>query len=400
MPPPDTVLAGLTAITNDWRLLATAWHVVFGVLFAGIAAGWRPSNRFVARLLVAPLLSVSLAAWAFGNPFNGSVFGLAAVVLAATTFRLPDAPVRFAPRAWAAAGAALIAFGWAYPHFLETGSWTAYLYAAPFGLLPCPTLSLVIGATVLFRNFGSGFWSVTLIAAGLFYGVVGVFRLGVALDWGLLFGSALLAAAGVREHSGWRSVRADRRERTRPLPGDELIPAPLGSLTHAITIERPPRSVWPWLVQMGAGSRAGWYSYDVFDNGRRPSATRVVPELQRIEVGDVFPALPGVTEGFVVLAFEPDRSLILGWPGPGGSPLVTWAIVLEEHEGGATRLVVRARGAEGYRFRGLPQWLSLPAVRLAHFVMQRRQLLGIARRVEAWNEAGGSERQAGDSSRD
>ena len=30
--------------------------------------------------------------------------------------------------------------------------------------------------------------------------------------------------------------------------------------------------VWPWLVQMGAGSRAGWYSYDFLDNGRRPSA--------------------------------------------------------------------------------------------------------------------------------
>ena len=31
---------------------------------------------------------------------------------------------------------------------------------------------------------------------------------------------------------------------------------------------------------MGAGSRAGWYSYDLLDNGRRPSATRLVPELQ------------------------------------------------------------------------------------------------------------------------
>ena len=62
-----------------------------------------------------------------------------------------------------------------------------------------------------------------------------------------------------------RSVRASRGERTRPLPGDELIPEPFASLTHAITIRRPRRDVWPWLVQMGAGTRAGWYSYDFID---------------------------------------------------------------------------------------------------------------------------------------
>jgi hypothetical protein len=98
-----------------------------------------------------------------------------------------------------------------------------------------------------------------------------------------------------------RSVRATRRERTRPLPGDELIPIPVGSLTHAITIDRPAREVWPWLAQMGAGSRAGWYSYDFLDNGRRPSATRIVSDLQSIAVGALFPAVPGATDGFHVL---------------------------------------------------------------------------------------------------
>ena len=77
-----------------------------------------------------------------------------------------------------------------------------------------------------------------------------------------------------------RSVRATHLERTRVLPGDELIPEPIGTLTHAITIRRPAREVWPWLAQMGAGNRAGWYSYDIIDNGRRRSAARIVEELQ------------------------------------------------------------------------------------------------------------------------
>ena len=183
-------------------------------------------------------------------------------------------------------------------------------------------------------------------------------------------------------HLTVRRVRANESERTRRLPGDDLIPAATGTLTHAITIAAAPRAVWPWLVQMGAGSRSGWYSYDVLDNGRQPSATRVVTELQHIAVGTVFPALPGVTEGFILLAFEPQRSLILGWPNADGSPMVTWAFVLEPGPGETTRLIVRARGSQDYRFHGLPAWLSKPASRLVHFIMQRKQLLGIAQRVE------------------
>lgn len=105
--------------------------------------------------------------------------------------------------------------------------------------------------------------------------------------------------------------------------------------------------------------------------------------LQHVAIGVVFPALPGVTEGFTVLALEPSRALILGWPSPDGKPLVTWAFVLEDRVGGSTRLIVRARGGQGYSFRGFPPWMSRPIVRVVHFVMQRKQLLGIARRVES-----------------
>jgi hypothetical protein len=158
----------------------------------------------------------------------------------------------------------------------------------------------------------------------------------------------------------------------------------MGSLTHAITIRRSPHDVWRWLVQMGAG-RAGWYSYDFIDNGRRPSARRICPELQHAEEGDVFPALPGVTDGFTVLRVDPERSLILGWVSPReGRPITTWAFVLEEPEPGSTRLIVRARARAGYRPPfGLPRWTVNNLVAWGHAIMQRKQLLGIARRTEA-----------------
>lgn len=182
---------------------------------------------------------------------------------------------------------------------------------------------------------------------------------------------------------GWRSVRATRAERTRAMAGDHAIAEPLATLTHGITIRGPASSVWPWLAQMGAGHRAGWYSYDFLDNGRRPSATRIRPELQDVSLGTVFPALPAVSEGFVVHALVPGRALVLSWPTPDGAPMVTWAFELRPRPGCETRLLVRVRGRRDYRFRGLPTWLSAPVVRLVQFVMERRQLLNIAQRVES-----------------
>ena len=179
-----------------------------------------------------------------------------------------------------------------------------------------------------------------------------------------------------------RSVKPAPDETTRSLPGDELIDRPIGCLTHAVTIHGSARDVWPWLAQMGAGTRAGWYSYDFLDNGRRPSASRILPELQSLSVGMLFPALPGVTEGFTVLSFEPDRSLLLGWQSPTKSLLVTWAFVLEEKPQ-MTRLIVRARGGSDYSFHRLPRWVSRHVIRVVHFVMQRKQLIEIAKRVEA-----------------
>jgi len=178
-------------------------------------------------------------------------------------------------------------------------------------------------------------------------------------------------------------VRATPGEEASTLPGDDLIPQPIGSVNHAITIHRSANDVWPWLAQMGAG-RAGWYTYDFIDNGGQRSAERILPEYQNIGVGSVLPALPRVSDVFLVARCEPERSLVLSWRLPSGKYQTTWAFVLEQPQPDQTRLIVRGRVAPGYRPYGLPQWVALPTARLAHFIMQRKQLLEIARRVEMY----------------
>jgi hypothetical protein len=194
-------------------------------------------------------------------------------------------------------------------------------------------------------------------------------------------GAVLLAFASYAD----QQVRATTAERSKPLPGDDLISDPIGAVNHAITIRRPPHDVWPWLAQMGSG-RAGWYSYDFIDNGGHRSAERILPEFQHVAVGIVFPALPGAKDVFVVAQSEPERSLVLTWRLPDGRFQTTWAFVLEQPQPDQTRLIVRGRVASGYRPYGLPQWFALLMGRPAHFIMQRKQLLSIRYPAETYGQ--------------
>lgn len=190
----------------------------------------------------------------------------------------------------------------------------------------------------------------------------------------------LVAATG---NVAWylsRQVAATGEEVSAALPGDEFVERPIGIVNHAITIHGTPRDVWPWLIQMGAG-RGGWYTYDFIDNGGNPSAEHLIPELQAVKVGDIFPALPGQKQVFSLMRLEVERDLVLGWRQPNGTVQTSWAFILTETRSGETRLVVRGRIAEGYTPLGLPQWLAVLIAKPAHFIMERKQLLGLARRI-------------------
>jgi hypothetical protein len=183
-------------------------------------------------------------------------------------------------------------------------------------------------------------------------------------------------------------TRATSREHLLAMPGDEMIRHAAGSLTHAITVHCSRKELWPWLIQMGA-DRAGWYSYDVLDNGGRHSAEQVLQGLQSPSVGAVFPALPGRRDGFILVENEPTHWLVLGWPAPDDKLMVTWAFALHEIDEHTTRLIVRARARDDYRFHGLPKALGTRLANVVHFVMERKQLLEIARRAERRSGNGG-----------
>lgn len=192
MPTGEQILAGLENIANQWKWLAVFWHVYLGGIMLMLIIGKRPSARLTGLLLVMPLFSVSGLAWSIGNPFNGTVFALVGLAAGVIALKLLREPVAVAP-VWAVVtGGMLSGFGWVYPHFLSDARWWMYLYAAPVGLVPCPTLAVVIGLGLVVSGLNSRAWMLVIGIAGLCYGVFGAWRLAVTIDWVLFAGAAVL----------------------------------------------------------------------------------------------------------------------------------------------------------------------------------------------------------------
>ena len=209
MPTTAQILEDLRTVANDWWVLAVLWHGYFGVIVCALLLGARPVRRTVGVALALPFLSVSVIAWLTGNPFNGTTFALLTVGLFGIAVRLNPDPVRIGSRWSVAAGSIMVIFGWYYPHFLDAPSGVSFLYAAPTGLIPCPTLSIVIGVALVVSGLQSRPWCLVVGIMGMSYGLFGAIRLGVNIDWTLVAGSLFILVTAGRK--SLESVTEERR---------------------------------------------------------------------------------------------------------------------------------------------------------------------------------------------
>ncbi|WPF80851.1 SRPBCC family protein [Sanguibacter sp. 4.1] len=212
-----------------------------------------------------------------------------------------------------------------------------------------------------------------------------------AVPLALLASVAACAGAAARRASlGWGSLPD---ERSRPLPGDEVVRYPDLVATRGITIDAKCSQVWPWVVQIGQG-RGGFYSYDRLEDLARlgiRSADRIMPEHQHLVVGDTVHLAEQVP--LVATTVDAGTALVLSAtstgpqvstdPTPAARPAMpyefSWAFVLVPVDDRSCRLVVRER--YGYT----APWVALlvEPVEWVSLLMTQKMLRGIRDRAEA-----------------
>jgi hypothetical protein len=122
------------------------------------------------------------------------------------------------------------------------------------------------------------------------------------------------------------------------------------------------------------------------------SATRILPDLQDLKIGDRIPLEPG-GGGYTVAELEPNHHLVLFTEGAGESDMdqvfrnanaaSTWTFLLEPlDDGGCTRLVVRWR-ARWDLLSSPMSFLIGVVLDPVEFVMEQKMMRGIKKRVEA-----------------
>ncbi len=134
-----------------------------------------------------------------------------------------------------------------------------------------------------------------------------------------LSGVPLFATAPLYRHWHQRWGATDEEVRGS-MPGDEIVPKASFNATRAVTIDAPPKSVWPWIAQLGY-RRACFYTYALLDNAGYESADGIQEEYQPPKIGDWVPMAKKVndTTAFKVKAFEINEWLL--WVKPDS----TWA---------------------------------------------------------------------------
>jgi hypothetical protein len=165
----------------------------------------------------------------------------------------------------------------------------------------------------------------------------------------------------------WGSPRA---ERAAPMVGDDVVTDADTVWTRSITIQAPPRHVWPWLVQMGV-DKAGFYNYDWGEQlflDPVHNASTIHPEWQDLKPGDAVHPFPG--QDWTVATVQPNRALVLSNPDRDWS----WATELRSLAGERTRMVTRMRGHKGSFFSY--------ALDPADLILFPRLLTGVKQRVE------------------
>lgn len=181
------ILNYLEMLANHSLWVNFSMHILVSIaLFAIFSKTKEKLRRWIFQAVVSILLlSVTINAIVFGNPFHVVTFGILALVSLVQLFvRKENIQITDSKRIMAIA-LFFIFMGLWYPEFVDKNA-LLLLVVSPVGVIPCPTLLTTIGLLTLIMPSVNKFQYLITIIMGIVYGVIGVFVFKVYLDITLL----------------------------------------------------------------------------------------------------------------------------------------------------------------------------------------------------------------------
>jgi len=167
---------------------------------------------------------------------------------------------------------------------------------------------------------------------------------------------------------------ATQQEVMLEFPSDSIVHKPDFNATRGITIHSTPELIWRWIIQIGS-KRAGWYSIDWMDNGGIKSSDKILPEFQKIEIGQFIPFTPDQKNGMWVNDFKEYEYIL--WVDKKGK--ATWLWYIYPVDKNRSRLVTRLRTK--YNWKGI--WIIYYILYdIGDIIMMSKCIKGIKKRAE------------------
>ena len=183
----EQILLELQSIAEDFQWLAIIQHILLLIIVILLWKFKERVGRIVSLYIALSFALVSLLAISHtGNPFTGIVFAILALLGLWEVFSPKmDYSLKKTLRIQVIIAVVAGFLGFWYPHFVDNKFLA--LLISPYGLIPCPTLTVSLSILLLVYPYTNRVWHWCLAVVGLFYGVIGLAVLKVNLDLALLF---------------------------------------------------------------------------------------------------------------------------------------------------------------------------------------------------------------------
>jgi hypothetical protein len=182
----DVILNYLAEISNKNTNINLIIHVIILVALICFSLIKKDKIKYLIANSTILILSLSIVVHAFiyGNPFHLITFiVLAAGTLLALYKGRDEKNIKF--DAFSVISLIIIGMGFWYPEFVSTSTLGYFMYS-PVGIVPCPTLLVILGLlTLLYPRINKAHY-ITAVLMGFIYGIIGTFVLKVSLDISLL----------------------------------------------------------------------------------------------------------------------------------------------------------------------------------------------------------------------